>query len=130
VHTLSALTLLHDAAIATPAAVNQLQGLAQAALREDPAEFKMGMVYFGCHVASIGYLIVRSNFLPRIIGALLIAGGASYLITSFATFIAPAFGARLSPLVIPIAILGEGSITLWLLIKGVNVEKWRQTASV
>jgi len=128
VHTLSALGLLRDASSTAPDAVNQLQTIAQAALREDPAEFKIGMVYFGCHVASIGYLILRSNFLPKIIGGLLVAGGSSYVITSFATFIAPAVGARVSPFVIPIALLGEGSITLWLLIKGVNVEKWKQQA--
>jgi len=128
VHTLSALALLHDASSAAPAAAYQLQSMAQAALREDPAEFKVGMVYFGCHVASIGYLILRSNFLPRIIGAICVAGGSSYVISSFATFIAPAVGAQLSPFVIPIALLGEGSLTLWLLIKGVDGEKWRSLA--
>ena len=40
--------------------------------------------------------------------------------TSWATFVAPEVGARLSRLVIPIAIPGEGSLTLWLLFKGVN----------
>lgn len=128
VHTLSALALLHDASNAAPDAASQLQAIAQAALREDPAEFKIGMVYFGCHVASIGYLILRSTFLPRIIGAVLVAGGASYFIVSFTTFISPTLGARLTPFVIPIALLGEGSFTLWLLIKGVNAEKWRLQA--
>src|SRR5437762_2532527 len=93
--------------------------------RRDHSEFKVGMVFFGIHVASTGYLILRSALIPRIIGGILVAGGSSYMITSFATFVAPAVGARMSPLVIPIAILGEGSLTLWLLFKGVNT-----TASV
>lgn len=126
VHELGALALLHDAGNGATAAASQMQAIAQASLRENPTEFKIGMVYFGCHVASIGYLILRSNFLPKVIGAILVAGGSSYFITSFATFLAPDLGARLTPFVIPIALLGEGSITLWLLIKGVNVEKWRQ----
>src|SRR3954464_5141219 len=126
VHTLSALALLHDASSAAPDVANQIQAMAQAALREDPAEFKVGMVFFGCHVASIGYLILRSTFLPRIIGGVLVAGGASYIIASFATFVAPAFGDRLSPLVIPIAILGEGSLTLWLLFKSVNAARYSE----
>jgi len=126
VHELGALALLHDATNATSAAASQLQAMAQAGFREDPQEFRIGMVYFGCHVASIGYLILRSNFLPKVIGAILVAGGSSYFLASFATFLAPEFGARLTPFVIPIALLGEGSITLWLLIKGVDVEKWRQ----
>src|SRR5256714_4595277 len=126
VHELGALALLHDAANATSAAATQMQAIAQASFREDPPEFRIGMVYFGCHVASIGYLILRSNFIPKIIGAILVAGGSSYLIASFTSFLAPELGARLTPFVIPIALLGEGSITLWLLIKGVDVEKWRQ----
>ena len=126
VHELGALALLHDAANATPAAASQLQAIVQASLREDPTEFRIGMVYFGCHVASIGYLILRSTFLPKVIGAILVAGGSSYFITSFASFLAPDVGVRLTPFVIPIALLGEGSITLWLLIKGVDAEKWRQ----
>src|SRR5213595_1023451 len=117
VNELGALTLLKQAANAAPAAANQLQTIAQVFLN-DQAEFKVGMVFFGIHVASTGYLILRSTLIPRIIGGILVAGGASYMITSFATFVAPAVGARLSPLVIPIAILGEGSLTLWLLFKG------------
>ncbi|HEX9083360.1 MAG TPA: DUF4386 domain-containing protein [Gemmatimonadaceae bacterium] len=121
VNELGALDLLKQAATAAPAAANQLQTIAQVFLRDGP-EFKVGMVFFGLQVASIGYLILRSTLVPRVIGGVLVAGGLSYIITSFATFVAPAFGARLSPLVIPIAILGEGSLTLWLLFKGVNAD--------
>jgi hypothetical protein len=123
VNTLGALDLLKEASTAAPAAANQLQTIAQFSLRGGP-EFKVGMVYFGLQIASVGYLILRSTLVPRIIGGVLVAGGLSYIITSFASFVAPAVGVRLSPLVIPIAILGEGSLTLWLLFKGVNAEKY------
>ncbi len=126
VNELGALDLLKQAATATPVAANQLQTIAQFALRDGP-EFKVGMVFFGLQIASVGYLILRSGLVPRIIGGVLVAGGSSYIISSFATFVAPAVGARLSPLVIPIAILGEGSLTLWLLFKGVNVPATRQS---
>jgi hypothetical protein len=128
VHELGALALLHAAGNATSPAASQMQAIAQATFREDPLGFTIGMVYFGCHVASTGYLILRSNFIPKIIGAILVAGGSSYFIASFTTFLAPDLGTRLTPFVIPIALLGEGSITLWLLIKGVDVERWRQYA--
>lgn len=129
VNELGALALLKEASNAAPAAANQLQTIAQVLLRDGP-EFKVSMVFFGCHVASTGYLILRSTFLPRIIGGVLVAGGSSYIITSFASFVAPAVGARLSPLVIPIAILGEGSLTLWLLFKGVNVSAWQRLSAL
>lgn len=125
VHQLDALALLRDATTRSATSAIQLQTLAQTFLRPG-SEFSIGMVYFGCQIASIGYLILRSGMVPRIIGAVLVAGGLSYIISSFATFVAPAFGAVLSPFVIPIAILGEGSFTLWLLFKGVNAE-WSKT---
>jgi hypothetical protein len=127
VNELGALDLLKQASTAAPAAANQLQAIAQFALRDGP-EFKVGMVFFGLQIASVGYLILRSTLVPRIIGGVLVAGGLSYIISSFATFVAPAVGARLSPLVIPIAILGEGSLTLWLLFKGVNANASQRTS--
>ena len=48
-------------------------------------------------------------------------GGASYIINSFTNFVAPDVGTHLMPFVVPIAILGEGALTLWLLVKGVKV---------
>lgn len=128
IDTLGALVLLEDASHAAPAAANQLQTIAQVSLRAP--EFTISMVYFGCQIAAIGFLIFRSTFLPRIVGGVLMLGGSCYVITSFAKMVAPAIGAQLAPLVIPIAILGEGTLTLWLLFKGVNVEKWRETAAV
>jgi len=128
VNELGALDLLKQASTVAPAAANQLQTIAQFALRDGP-EFKVGMVFFGLQIASIGYLILRSALVPRLIGGVLVAGGLSYIISSFATFVAPAVGARLSPLVIPIAILGEGSLTLWLLFKGVNVNASQRSSA-
>jgi hypothetical protein len=52
-----------------------------------------------------------------------------YVISSFASFVSPSWGDRLSRLIIPVAILGEGSLTLWLLLKGVDVEKWQRTVT-
>ena len=125
---MGAIALLKDASHAAPGVANQLQTIAQVSLRAP--EFAVGMVWFGCQIAAIGFLILRSTFLPRIIGGILILGGSSYVITSFATFVAPAIGAQLAPLVIPIAILGEGTLTLWLVIRGVNVERWREVAAM
>jgi hypothetical protein len=122
---LAAIGLIHDAVQAAPATASQLQTIAQLAFRPG-AEFAVSMVFFGFQIAAVGYLILRSTFLPRAIGAVLALGGTSYVIISFAKFVAPAVGARLAPLVIPIALLGEGALTLWLLFKGVDVEKWRR----
>jgi len=83
--------------------------------------FYVAMVLFGVQVISIGYLIMRSSLIPRILGLLLALGGSSYVINSFTNFLSPSLGAHLGPFIIPIAILGEGALTLWLLVKTVNV---------
>lgn len=107
----------------------QLQSLASVFLRLDATGFALSMVFFGLQIVSVGYLIVRSTFLPRILGLLLMLGGSSYVISSFATFLAPATGARLTPFIVPIALLGEGSLTVWLIVKGVNERCWHEQNS-
>src|SRR5260370_37941157 len=83
--------------------------------------FYIAMVFFGAQIISVGYLITRSTLVPRLLGVLLMLGGASYIINSFTNFLAPAIGAHLAPFVIPVAILGGSALTLWLLVIGRKV---------
>jgi hypothetical protein len=82
------------------------------------------LVFFGCYCLVIGYLILRSTFLPRILGALMALGGLGWL-----TFAAPALSAHLSPYNMLPGILGETVLTLWLLVAGVNGQRWKAQAS-
>jgi hypothetical protein len=82
--------------------------------------FLVEMVFFGFQILTIGFLITRSTLIPRALGVLLMLGGASYIINSFTNFVAPDIGRHLMPFIVPIAILGEGALTLWLLVKGVK----------
>jgi hypothetical protein len=50
--------------------------------------------------------------------------GWSYLTNSFALLLAPDFANRIFPAVLVPAFVGEVSLCLWLIVKGVNVEKW------
>jgi hypothetical protein len=83
------------------------------------------LVFFGVYCLLIGYLVFRSTFLPRILGVLMAFGGLGWL-----TFISPSLAQSLSPYNMAPGILGEGVLTLWLLIMGVNVQRWHQQASV
>lgn len=109
---------------------SQLQAMALMSLKLGAEVFSISMVFFGLQCFMAGYLIVRSTFLPRILGMLLAIAGASYLITSFAEFLSPTLGARLSPFILPGALVGEGSLALWLLVQGVNVERWAEQATL
>ncbi len=126
IHVLSALSLLEESRRATEPVASQLQGAAKILLGTVP-RFSGEDVYFGCQIASVGYLIARSYFLPRAIGVLLVLGGSCFLVTSFTNFVSPVLGDRLAPLLLPIVLLGEASLALWLLLRGVNVEQWRST---
>ena len=81
------------------------------------------LVFFGFYCLLIGYLILRSAFLPRILGVLMAIAGVGWL-----TFLSPALGNRLSPYIFAPGIIGEGALTLWLLAMGVNAERWNEQA--
>jgi hypothetical protein len=126
INLLTALSLLEESRRATEPVASQLQGAAKILLGTVP-RFSGEDVWFGFQILSVGYLIGRSHFIPRAIGVLLVLGGSCFLITSFTNFMSPALGDRLAPLLLPIVLLGEGSLALWLLVRGVNVKQWRST---
>jgi hypothetical protein len=79
---------------------------------------------FGIFNLTVGYLILRSTFLPRVIGALMALSGLGWL-----TFIVPALALRI---VVPVEILGivaEAALMLWLLVMGVNPQRWNERAA-
>ena len=126
---LTPLLLLHDQ---YPSAftTSQLQAMSLFALKLQLQVFPIAMVFFGIQCISIGYLVARSTFLPRILGVLLAIGGTCYVIASFANFLIPSFGPRLVLFIMPVAFIGEGSLGLWLLVKGVNEQRWFEQARV
>ena len=106
----------------------QSEVLAGIALRSHDAAFNIALVFFGLTCLVSGYLIFRSGFLPRVIGVLMQVAGLSYLVACGAALFAPALSDRLTPAILVPPLIGEGSYALWLLVKGVHVERWRQRA--
>jgi hypothetical protein len=102
----------------------QLQALALALLKVRLEANNIGLVFFGFHCLLIGYLILRSTFLPRIIGGLMMFAGVGWL-----TCLLPPLAESLAPYNIIPGSLGEISLTVWLLMKGVNVQRWNEQAS-
>jgi hypothetical protein len=112
---------------ALPAA--QLQALAYIPWNLSSIEYSLHTVFFGFDILCMAYLVLRSTFLPRAIGVLLAIDGLAYLVYSFAYFLAPGFAAQLVPWIQLPALIGEGSLCLWLLVVGVDVERWKKGAS-
>jgi hypothetical protein len=84
----------------------------------------IGLVFGGFYCLLIGYLIFRSAFLPRILGGLMALAGLGWL-----TFLSPPLASHLSPYNLVLGFLAELSLCLWLLVMGVNVQRWKEQAS-
>jgi hypothetical protein len=94
-------------------------GLAFEALRLQPRGVNAALVFAGFYCLLIGYLIFRSTFLPRSLGALMAFAGLGWL-----TYLSNPLANYLSPYNLTSGLVGEASVFLWLLVMGVNVAKW------
>jgi hypothetical protein len=81
------------------------------------------LVLFGFYCLLIGYLIFRSTFLPAILGALMAFAGLGWL-----SFLSASLASRLEPYNLIPGFVGEGALTIWLLVKGVNEQQWHEQA--
>jgi hypothetical protein len=107
----------------------QLQVLANLALRSHDVAFNIALIFFGFTCVVNGYLIFKSRYLPRFVGILMQIAGLSYLTACFAALFAPAFADLITPAILLPPLIGESSFCLWLLIKGVNIAKWKERVS-
>jgi hypothetical protein len=107
----------------------QLQALAYIPFDLQAIAYDIQQVLYAGYLLAAGYLIVRSTFLPRALGMLLAIGALCYLTYSFATFVAPEFAGHLVPFIQVPSGVAELSLCLWLLVRGVNVERWRERAT-
>jgi hypothetical protein len=127
---LAALTLLGGGHATDGLTTNQRQALAAVSADVSTASYDIYTVFFGLDLVLLGYLIHRSNFLPRTIGVLVAVDGVAYLVYGFADLLVPGAAQHLVPWIQLPAPLGEGSLSLWLTVAGVNVQRWRRAASV
>lgn len=102
----------------------QLQALALSSLTVRVQANNIGLVFFGFQCLLVGYLMLRSTFLPRIIDALMVFAGLGWL-----TFLSPPLAENLSRYAMIPGGIGELSLTAWLLVIGVNVHRWNEQAS-
>jgi hypothetical protein len=85
---------------------------------------KIAAIFWGLWMLPLGYLIVKSHFIPKLFGILMIVACFGYLIDSIALFLLPGLNLDISRF----TFIGEALLLLWLLIKGVNVKQWEKRA--
>jgi hypothetical protein len=109
-----------------PGAYGPAQGplLAHFALQAHDLAFNIALLFFGATCLVNGYLLFTSGYFPKAVGVLLQVAGGSYLVACWAALFAPALADRLLPGLLLPPFIGELSLCLWLLVKGVNRAHW------
>ena len=102
----------------------QLQALALLFLKVNDRGAGIALAFFGFYALLTGWLIIRSTFLPRILGWLSVVGGLGWL-----TFLYPPLGYSLFLYLAAFGILGAAALILWLIVFGVNEQRWREQAA-
>jgi hypothetical protein len=104
----------------------QLYALAYLSVKSHIYGFGIALLVFGPFFLVTGYLIFKSGYFPKALGILYLMPGLGYLINGFGLILAPAYADRIFTIIAGPAFVGEASFCLWLLVKGVNIEKWEE----
>ncbi len=122
----SILHLVSGADYLTAIGTSQLQAQVMSLLNSFNNTWLIGLIFFGIHLYFLSYLIIKSNYIPKILGVLLFIAFVGYLADSFASFLIPNYENYkeifLLIVLVP-GIIGELSFCLWLLIKGNNISE-------
>jgi hypothetical protein len=103
----------------------QLQALAFLVLKTGMQAFNIALVFFGFFDFVIGYLIFKSTFLPRFLGVLMMLAGVGWL-----SALSTSLVKHLSPGVEILGFVAELALMLWLIIKGVNLQRWNEQSTL
>ena len=104
---------------------DQLQSLALVAYKLHGPASDMAIVFFGFHFVLISALIFQSTLLPRALGVLAALAGAAGL-----TLLMPPLGRLLFPYFVPVGLVTEISLAVWLVLRGVDVRDSSALSSV
>lgn len=121
---LAPVLLLGNGSVAGALTPDQLHALSYLAIEAHGYGFGVGLIFFGFACLVRGYLIFKSGYFPGILGLLTVLAGLSYLVNSLALLLAPSLASALFPAVLVPAFVGELIFALWLVFKGVNIERW------
>lgn len=121
---LAAVLLLSGADYLAALPADQLNALVMFFLEAHRNGYLIAGAFFGLHCLFLGWLIFKAGYFPKILGILLVAAALGYLIESFGNFLSPHHEEVLAWIVAVPATIAELSLCLWLLIKGINVQKW------
>lgn len=100
---------------------DQLQALAMTFFHLQKNGYWLSNIFFGVWLFPLGFLVFKSGFLPRILGIMLMASCVTWTTTSFLYLLYMPGYTAITTISFPLGFIAEFGLTLWLLIKGVNV---------
>lgn len=125
----AAISLLYCVELPLGFSSEQVQSLALFFLELQSYGYDLGLLFFGINCILTGTLIVRSGYFPKMLGVLVVAAGPAYLIGSYTQFLFPDVVDAVSVIYI-VPLVSEVALCLWLLFKGVNIEKWNEKVGI
>lgn len=120
VHRLAVLSLL-DGTGTGAFSSTQLQAQAMQLLDMWDRGILVTLAFWGLWLLPLGLLVFRSGFLPKTLGILVAIGGVGYVFDSATQMLFPGFAT-----ISQFTFVGEVLFLLWLLVRGVNVDRWRE----
>jgi hypothetical protein len=104
---------------------DQLHSLALLFYKVNEMGAAIAVVFFGFSTLIRGWLIIRSTYLPRVLGWIALVGGTGWL-----TFLWPPLGYRLSLYIAAVGLLGSVATIVWMIVFGLNEARWTEQAAL
>jgi hypothetical protein len=123
-HLVEVLFPLGNSTYLTAFTPGQLHAMVSLSMKTQSSGFAIALLLFGPFFFITGYLIYKSTYLPKWLGILYLIPGMSYMISSIVFILFPLFGAKYYFFIAGPALIGELSLSLWLLIKGIDKDQW------
>lgn len=122
INDIAALILVSDAGFLSTFEQPQLDSLAYLFLRMHSGGIAIASIFWGLWLFPFGILVIRSGFIPRLLGILLLVAGAAYVASAFATLIVPRYASAVGRVAFPLE-MAELPIILWLAIWGARPQR-------
>lgn len=123
---LEALFPLGGAAYLQSFTPEQLSAMVSMTMRSHGLGFGIALLLFGPLFLVRGYLIFKSGYLPKMLGVLYQIAGVAYLTNGFTLILAPQLAGKVFLIIAGPGFVGEASLCLWLLFKGINMDQWKR----
>lgn len=113
------LRILNASDILTGSQLDQFSAQVMLSIQAFRSHWYFGLIFFGIHLGLLGYLAIRSKYIPSILGVLLLIAGLGYLLTNLKPFLFPTINLDFAEY----TFYGELIFMLWLLIKGPRIQE-------